>query len=288
MAKRSPQIIASKGFVGDMVKSTGNNNLFAGLLVDGRKNKTTRGLHHFAGKEDNLLTIEDCHFRNFGREAVLIEGGIQHSIRDVFARNSLLSDDYLTKRRGTLDIGGMDHFVQNVECAARRGTKSGNSAAIIFRCGVSWIGPGVLGEVSDLGIVVARSASNNDFIGCRSDLSQTHGWKVEGPQNRFVSCGAYRNSLSGSKKYPGFLIDSNLNNLVACYSASVGGQPVHSCTVEDTASASGPNRYIGVNKSAIEPTTFNFSQSHNRTAALNIDGFIRPENQMERKRRENR
>lgn len=260
-AKRSPGIYAHPTLSDAMIASSGDHNSVEGIYIEGNRNIETRGLQHFKGSNDNLLTVRDCCFILFGCEAIRIEGGLQHQISDTFGKDALQNPRYLKEPRGAIDIAGQDHSITSCEFACRSNANTGNTASMLLRCGRSKLFD-VLGEVSEMGIYLHWDSNNCRLFAVRSDLNQKQGFLVDGPRHSFFGCESVFSSMEESGKHPGALVMSNENYFSGFVSSTGKGRAVHSVSIKDVAAKRGPNRYRDTQKHALDGGLYDLTEAH--------------------------
>lgn len=219
--------------------------LGAGTAVKGvRFRQVTRGIL-------SNFTIEQC-----SDEGILLDHNIGSTLA-CFISNGLVQGCLLnqtrTEKSGVCDIGGTDHWIENIEATA---SVSGSLTSSNAYCGAwrlrgsTFMMRGCIGEISDYGFYLDSNPGINHFIACRADLNMGNGWEIAGQRNMFSGSLAWRNSRDTHNTYSGFksLSTARLNLFSACFSGGLGSDTAlaQKYGFEDLVTAtSGRNVYVG-------------------------------------------
>lgn len=165
--------------------------------------------------------VRDFTINNFADEA--IEFGSQSIacfIQRGFIQNALLNRTR-NEVHGAIDLGGTDHWVDNVEATASMNAyNSGNIAAFLVRSANSEFS-GCVGEISEVGFHFGPAAFYNRLVNCRADLNYGDGYRVQGDQNSFSACHGTRNSQGSDGAYSGFSVTGRNNVFSGCIAGSL-------------------------------------------------------------------
>lgn len=220
----------------------------------GIKNMQIRGLGagtacigvHFRYVQRSI--IRDVSFDNISDQAILSDAGYANYFQNIFAQNCLLDQSQAAKI-GVIDVGGTDHFLDNIESTA---SQSALTDANMYLCAIVIRGSNnfstrVIGEISDIGIHVIGDF--NRFNNCRADLNFGHGIEIASGAdfNDFSICYASRNGAETDNTYDGYNITGKYSTFTGCRADSLTSDGYnHRYGFNDTqGSSTSVNEYTG-------------------------------------------
>ena len=171
--------------------------------------------------------IKQVHVSNFADQGILQDAGIACVYEDVMLMNCLLNRTRSTFN-GAIEIGGSDHYLTRIESTASTSVEGALISADMYACGIVIKGStcmcdALIGEISDMGIVVIGAVGYNLFSNCRADLNYGHGWYIKTGYNTFTSCLALSNSQGTTNTHSGFYVGPDTaqgNTFSACMSGT--------------------------------------------------------------------
>lgn len=241
-----------------------------GLQLFGRLNNSPQAETAIECHGDSCV-IQNIRVDNF-KGAGIILGGVASSLRDCFIQNVCLKDNNLDASNktyfGAVEIGGSDHFIENIEALAGGSgnpvlSANRNRCALLLK-GTSCFISCCVFEISDTGLVVVGHA--NRIHSCRADKNYGTGFHIRGTKNQLMNCSSYDNSIyhmpdlhiqhgvdpKGLRGYgmaDGFNLGGEHNLLIGCtdfgeninrtrygfYVASPGNNVISSCMADGNA-----------------------------------------------------
>lgn len=192
-----------------------------GLTIRGTARTGSRGIH--------LTNIFGVHFRDlslefFGDQGMLIENGGDGSFSNVWVEDCLKVRTGRAAYTGALDLAAYDLMMNCVrsttsatfDTGAIVGGKIGDGfgAGICLRLGQTHA-VNCFGHGSALGWYLGPSCSRAEFVNCRADYNQGHGWVIDGFNNALIGCRSYANSVDTDATYHGMLINGAGNKIHA-------------------------------------------------------------------------
>lgn len=198
--------------------------------------------------------VRKCHIYNCADEGILCDAGQANTFEDILAFNCLL-DRSRAARAGVIDVDGSDHYLSRIEVTASLNTEGTKSDANLYCCGVviraaACMLNSVIGEISDLGIVLMGATGMNTLTNCRADLNYAHGFYTVSARNMFSSCLALNNSQDTTNTYSGFynIVTTAVGNIFSCCESVSTVAKVHKYGFEDFTNTGEPNdksKFIG-------------------------------------------
>jgi hypothetical protein len=225
-------------------------------------------------------TFKRMHIAGFQNQGFYISNGGSCMVEDIMV-TSCLRNRARASVAGAFQIGGTDHFVNNIEAGASlQNDLSTVSSTSLYCVGVliasnSAFYSKVYGEYSDRGVLV--SGDRNRFTNCRGDHNYGINWDVSGRDNQFDVIQALDGSLTGAGTYSGVRVSGRANIFTNVRVMHNDGN-FYSYAFEDTVSVttvSERNQYVGCFGTQYVTAEWSFGSTWTGAAPLHAPNITR-------------